>query len=297
MRQTFRRSSTPRAMGVVLLIAAVAATLAAGTGVTTRASAALGYPRIGGIVPPSVKFVPPPKPLGTGNLIYHGGPVMHTNKTYAIYWAPSGYPMSASYKALIDRYFTDVAAASGATSNVYSVETQYYDTVSGYLTTNSTFGGSVTDTTPFPANAYTSCGGPAKCLSDGQLITEINSVIAAQGWVKNNTTQFFIFTPQNVGSCSSPSSCSYTVFCAYHGYASGLIYANQPYAAVPGCDTDHPNGDAADATINVTSHEHREAINDFQLNAWYDSQGYEGSDKCAWIFGTALGGSPGARWN
>ena len=89
---------------------------------------------------------------------------------------------------------------------------------------------------------------------------------------------FFMFTPQNVGSCfdSSGSQCAYTVYCAYHGTAnSGAIYANQPYAAQSrGCDEgQYPNGDSnqADPTINVTSHEHNEAITDPQLNAWYDA--------------------------
>src|SRR5581483_3298963 len=221
---------------------------------------------------------------------------MRTNKTYAIYWIPSGYSVSPNYVSLINRYFTDVAADGGSNQNVYSVETQYYDGT-GPIAYSSTFGGYTIDTTPFPANAYSSCGGPPKCLSDTQLVTEINNVVAAQGWVKNLTTQFFIFTPKNVGSCDAPGDCSYSVFCAYHGYAGGLIYANQPYAAAPGCDTDHPNGDDADATINVASHEHREAINDEHLDAWYDSAGYEGSDKCAWIFGAALGGSVGSRYN
>src|SRR5262249_27936605 len=27
--------------------------------------------------------------IGSGPLVYHGGPVMHTNTTYAIYWAPT----------------------------------------------------------------------------------------------------------------------------------------------------------------------------------------------------------------
>ena len=78
----------------------------------------------GGVVPP-IGVQPAAR---QGNLTYHGGPVMHTNKTYAIYWVPAGYSVTASYKAMINQYFTDVAAASGATSNVYSVETQYYDT-------------------------------------------------------------------------------------------------------------------------------------------------------------------------
>src|SRR5256714_13169171 len=56
---------------------------------------------------------------GSGNLSYHGGPGMLTNKTYAIYWIPSGYSVSSLYVSLINRFLTDVAAASGQTSNVY----------------------------------------------------------------------------------------------------------------------------------------------------------------------------------
>ena len=50
-----------------------------------------------------------------------------------------------------------------------------------------------------------------------------------------------------------------------------------------------PNGDDADPTINVVSHEHQETITDANGSAWYDRQGYENADKCAWKFGTALG--------
>src|SRR5262245_66130099 len=38
----------------------------------------------------------------------------------------------------------------------------------------------------------------------------------------------------------------------------------------------------ADMMTIVASHEIREAVTDPQLNAWYDDQGYEADDKCAW---------------
>ena len=78
------------------------------------------------------------------------------------------------------------------------------------------------------------------------------------------------------------------------------IYTNQPYAAfVPAaCDSkQHPNGDDADATINVVSHEHNEAITDPQLNAWYDNSGAEIGDKCAWNFGVSLGRTAFGNYN
>src|SRR5438105_14339214 len=41
---------------------------------------------------------------GYGQLSYHGGPVMLTNKTYAIFWIPSGYSVSSLYVSLINRF-------------------------------------------------------------------------------------------------------------------------------------------------------------------------------------------------
>jgi hypothetical protein len=38
-------------------------------------------------------------------------------------------------------------------------------------------------------------------------------------------------------------------------------------------------------------------INDPLLNAWFDRDGNEGSDKCAWMFGTALGSTPEGPYN
>src|SRR5947207_7763027 len=80
---------------------------------------------------------------GGSNLSYHGGPVMHTNATYAIYWDPAGYTMDRSYISTMNRYLGDVAAASGAnsSSNVYWSDTQYYDG-SGNIAFSSRFAGS-----------------------------------------------------------------------------------------------------------------------------------------------------------
>jgi IPT/TIG domain len=290
-----RLTGAQRGAGFVVLVALV--TAAALTGVAGGSPGPASPANIGGVVPPIGASIQDFSPL-----IYGGGPVMRTNKTYAIYWVPAGYSVSANYKTLIDRYFTDVAAASGQTTNVYSVETQYYDGT-GPIAYSSTFGGSVIDTNPFPANGCTPYGGLPKCLSDSQIVAEINSVVAAMGWAKNGQTEFFMFTPEHVASCfGSAGFCAFTNFCAYHGYSGSLIYANQPYTVESNfptaCDTgERPNGDDADPTLNVASHEHREAINDWQLNAWKDIHGQEGSDKCAWNFGAPIFGPPGAHYN
>src|SRR5438445_400978 len=77
-------------------------------------------------------------------------------------------------------------------------------------------------------------------------------------------------------------------------------YANQPYTmTVPAaCGSGQsPNGNDADSTINVVSHEHNESITDPFGTAWYDRRGYENGDKCAWNFGTALGTNANGRYN
>jgi hypothetical protein len=233
-----------------------------------------------------------------GNLTYHGGKVLRTNRTFTIFWFPTA-PSDANYQTVINRYFDDVQAASGQTSNVYSVLNQYYDST-GAISYSSTHAGTYTDNQPYPTGGCSdNVAQTTVCVSDGQIRSEIQRLFSAQGspiGSPNANTTYFVFTAKNVGSCFNSSTCAFSYYCAYHSNvtANGVTvqYANQPYAdTVPGsCDSGyHPNGSMspdADATINVASHEHRESINDPLGNAWYDRRGAEGSDKCAWNFGT-----------
>jgi hypothetical protein len=235
------------------------------------------------------------------NLTWHGGPVLHANTTFSIYWRPTGYSFGAGYIATINGFLKNVAAASGSSSNVYFSDGQYTD-ATGNAAYKSTFGGTFTDTNPFPANGCKDRYTPV-CLTDAQIRTEISRVLTAKHWTPSLGKVFFLFTPKRVGSCFG-SSCAFSTFCAYHGdfgpAAAPTIYTNQPYAAyVPAaCDSDqHPNGNNADATINVLSHEHNEANTDPLLNAWYDSAGAENGDKCAWSFGTPLGSTSTGQYN
>jgi len=240
-----------------------------------------------------------------GNLTYHNGPVMHTNTTYAIYWQPAGYNMSADYQSVINGFFQNVAADSGKTSNVYYSTAQYYDNANGNITYNSTFGGSYVDTSAFPAGGCSdSVTQTSICISDAQIQAEIQKVMTAKGWTGGMNKLYFVFTPSGVGSCYSSSSCAFSQYCAYHSHigsgTGAILYANQPYVMTvsAACDTGvHPNGSDADGTISVVSHEHAEAITDAMGSAWYDRTGYENGDKCAWTFGTALGSTSSGQYN
>jgi hypothetical protein len=254
----------------------------------------------------------------SGPLTYHGltsgpyGSVMRTNTTYAIYWFPSGYANPcgavdtgcADYEGKINQYFTDVAADSGKTTNVYSTDTQYYD-LTGSIAYQSAFGGSYVDTTPFPTSG--NCTAATVCLTDAELETEIQNVLTAKGWQASPTNMYFLMTPDGVASCTDNTNteCSTNVFCAYHSafgsFAAPVIYANQPYdATINGCQSqESPNHDDADSELSTISHEHNEAITDPYSGAWYsDGAGASGEigDLCAWTFGTPSG-APGAEYN
>jgi len=313
------------ALGVLGIVAALLLLPSASAGADPHGATARGgpqkphpSPRIHGIVPASrtghaprrADFAATPF-AGVDNLAYHGGPVMHTNKVYAIYWVPPGYSVSPGYKTLIDRFFTDVAADSGAGTNVYASDTQYSDTLTGNIlysaATPDTFGGSVLDTNPLPPDGCTDLYTDV-CVSDAQVQAEIQRVAAANNWTPSPTTLFVLMTADNIGSCIDDGTsgvCAFEYYCAYHSnLGTGndeLLYANIPYADFflgLFCDAgQQPNGDDADASINLISHEHNEAITDPLANAWYDSSGAENGDKCAWDFGTPIGSTGSGQYN
>jgi hypothetical protein len=215
--------------------------------------------------------------------------------------APAFLSFDSSYETLINQYFSDVAAASGSTSNVYSIATQYSDG-SGAIQYKSSFGGSYVDHSPLPAVGQCQDGLDSACLTDQQVQNEIQQVLTHQGWHGGPNTLFVLMTPSGVGSCfdNFTGICSTNTYCAYHSSFTDavnepVIYANEPYdATIDLCsDGNSPNNGDADAEINTISHEHNEAITDPFGDAWWanDANGDENGDLCAWDFGTKLGGT------
>lgn len=231
---------------------------------------------------PNVRFA------RTNNLTYHNGPTMRTTSTtYSIFWVPTGSYVSSTYTSLINRYFGDIGG-----SGLYNNNTQYYDST-GNIVNNSTLGGTWTDTSSYPSSS----------ISDAQVQSEVSKAMTANGWTGGLNHLFFVFTAKGENICYG-SSCSFTTFCAYHSnFGSNTLYAAMPYTGtnLSACGVSTtPNGDIdADSTINVTSHEHMEAVTDPLGSAWYDRSGNEIGDKCAWNFGSVTldGGLANVQWN
>ncbi len=205
----------------------------------------------------------------SGSLHYNGGPVMTTNKVYAIYWQPPGYRFPSGYQAGINGYFQNLQAANGKNTNVYDVATQYYQGSGSnrqYVQYHTTFGGATLDTNPLPPLDPVNCpdtpvaatnGGTsapsttAGCVTDQQVQQEISTVVKREGWSVSNHTEFFMFTAPNIGTCfpatvtggtgglqttSTVPLCSFSYFCAYHSsYFDSTINSSSQviYANMP----------------------------------------------------------------
>ena len=196
---------------------------------------------------------------GSPPLTYHGGPVMPGPVTVTlIYWEPRGYANTTAYRNIINQYMTDVAAASGTTSNVYSTATEYYG-FNGSISYNIVAGTPIVDKNKFPGRGcsvgkldktgiYADGSGYTACVVDDQVTAEIEKVIAAKHLPENDFEHMYVMLlPKHVASCFYPSStadpyniCTIThypsaAYCAYHGiipidyFSYGTVYANMPF--------------------------------------------------------------------
>ncbi|HEX9040380.1 MAG TPA: hypothetical protein VF838_05055 [Trebonia sp.] len=291
---------------------------------------------------------PPPEPAynGTPPLLFNGasaancvfspcdnGNVMMTASTgplvvVPIFWVPSGYSMSASYKSILNSYVADVAKDSGGTQNVFSVANEYYGN-NGQIHYNVKLGPVLTDTSPITSGCtleaadttgiYADGSGYSACVDDPQLQAEVDSVTAAKKLPHDLSHIYVLYLPKGVESCFLPGEtatvgpngqfCTINhqetaAYCAYHSTdLNSAVYANMAYpiyASPVGftCGSDarfpvieSPNGNPdADTQVSPLSHELNEALTDPDTETgWYDSHGFENGDECAYIFGQTRG--------
>ena len=110
-------------------------------------------------------------------------------------------PFPAAYESLLDQYVADVAAASGSTDNVYSVDTEYYQTVVGlktYITYKITAGTPVVDTDAYPANGCKPAPGFTACITDAQLRNELRAVTSSHKLPTDLAHFYPVFLPPGV---------------------------------------------------------------------------------------------------
>ena len=283
-RPRYRRGMTPlaAAIGVVLIVSAAVPASAAQSGDKHYCD---------GCTPP---------------LTYQGGPVLDTDSATGltvtpIYWAPSGSPdqFPASYESIINGYVVNIAAASGQTTNVYSVDGEYYQENAGakqYVNYDFKAGKAIVDTDTLPANGCKPTAGNTACITDQQIRNELTTLAQKQGLTTDINHFYPMFLAPNVETQDRDGSTSVSSYCGYHrSFGSGssyIDYADIPYEPDACPSGQAPNGNAtADGAVSTLSHELNEAITDPSdpAIAWNDSSGNEIGDICAQSYGPPLG--------
>ena len=253
---------------------------------------------------------------GVPNVRYWGGTVMLSTRLHLIFWGAPG-DFSSSYQSGITQWAQDLAADSGKTTNEFSVASLYYKTrPRRQITRNVSFGGTVQDRRPYPANGCLNPDNPGgTCLSDGQLQAELRRVVNARHLPKDRPAdprnQYLILTPLGVDICQDKldTVCTFSQdsTCAYHSSigigGKTVVYAVMPN--IPDCGSGQAPagvfGNAnADATVDSGIHEVLEAATDPGTRGgndygWTDNPGNEIGDECVpnagAVYGPPLGGS------
>lgn len=237
-------------------------------------------------------------------LQYNNGPVMGATSPVTItpiYWAPNGFSFPAGYVDFVNRYISDIAAASGAADNTYAILTEYYQSLNGAQTNvkyQLAAGVPIMDTTPYPApRPSCSIKAPYKtCTNKTQIEAELASVLAANNLPADlNHLYVLLFPPGTQTKFGKDRSNS--AFCGIHQAADTpngpIIYADEPYITTGCFSGQSPNNNVgADTQVDTLSHEIAEAITDpgaAGSTTWIDSTGNEIGDICSYNYGPSLG--------
>jgi hypothetical protein len=184
-------------------------------------------------------------------------------------------------------------------NNYSGITTGYHSTLGRY---NDGIGAVVSSASSSNINEYyqaSSSNYGNKTLTDSSVWALVKN-FAGSG---DANAIYLVLSSSNIAE----SSGFLTKYCGWHSYGSigskkiKYGYVGNPNKNLGACAVQSvsPNGNpAVDGMVSVIAHELVETVSDPLLNAWYNANGYENSDMCAWTFGSQLQqAANGAYWN
>jgi hypothetical protein len=282
-----------KSLGLALAVSAI---------LTAMAGAQTALPKGGDLVPtgkgwgvPALDLEkrkpkpPPPPPPAQDGINYHKGPVMlGTVNVYYIWYG------DWSGDSAVD-ILTEEAESIGGTP-WFNINSTYYSG-SGkqlkHVSNSVAFKGSTTDD-------YSH----GKSLSDDDIFEIVTDAITSGRLPKDTNGVYFVLTSADVDETSG--FCKF--YCGWHTYgifskmAIKFSFVGNSNRCANICTrlrfhSPNDNNIGADGMASVIAHELSEAVTDPQLNAWYDSDGEENADKCAFTYGDLYSTPNGAAAN
>lgn len=203
------------------------------------------------------------------NMTYHGGKIMPTATTQTIFWGTSWASYSGDKIAGMDLWY------EGFNGSNYAKTSDEYTGTNGQVTASTNHLGHVVDTTASTGGGSTSA-----------ILAEVCKIIKSPDPSGNGYYAVYTDTPRGNAS-----------YCAYHsaGTCGGVPVQFAYFFQLDGdsgcnpADTSGLHSQGLAAIANVSGHELSEARSDpASPAAWYDAQGEENGDKCAWTFNVPL---------
>jgi hypothetical protein len=217
-------------------------------------------------------------------ILYHGGPIM---------------------LGVIHMYYIWYGDWSGNTAT--TILTDFADTIGGslYFNINTTYtdgsGGRISDTVTFAGSADDAYS-HGKTLTDATVEAVVTDAISSKRLPSDPHGVYFVLTSADV----SESSGFCSQYCGWHTHVTATgndikyAFVGNPERCINSCAAQSagPNGNAgADGMVSIIAHELEEAVTDPDLDAWFDANGAENADKCAWTFGSTYTAPNGAMAN
>ena len=227
------------------------------------------------------------------DLRYHGGAVLDSVQSHAIYLRPNGVCPLAPCWGNPEKFLRDL----GKSDLIHTVD-QYVGLRGDHRYT-------------VGQHAFINFKPNGKPLIDDDVLGFVHAVASKTGQTGYGHI-YHVFLPPGTDECFdssftvcySPDNNDTFFFCAYHGSADfsdigHVIYSVEPSQNTPGCrDLETPNGPLPngiliDSTNDTLSHELIEAITDPDLDAWWNELGLalfgqEIADECIFLDGPAI---------
>ena len=229
-------------------------------------------------------------PYGSGNLINHGGYEIPNASFQPIYWNSSvasctstsfGY---SSLSAEIGAFVTVLADGKNYSKTDAQAD---YTILQQYGVTRS-IANTLSKLADFVDKQNTAASITDSAIQS-YLTNQFNTYATTKGksgLSPSSSVIYGLYFPAGMQVCLA-TGCSCSAFCGYHSHYSfgnmQIKYAVFPY---PNCSSCTVTGmKVADMLTIIGSHEIGEAVTDpgdFGNFAWFDANGYEAYDKCAW---------------
>ncbi|CAI5503723.1 unnamed protein product [Closterium sp. Naga37s-1] len=236
-------------------------------------------------------------PAGSAPIKYHGGPVVVGAPAVNVYHIYYGSWGAGSGRDVIDAFVQSLSSDSGSQGGAADASVKAWWAISAAYYQNDAGGKKNVSSKVRLAGTAVDNYSRGKQLSDADVLTIVKSKVGAGKPLALDAQGIYVVLPS--ADVTLPGFCS--EYCGWHTQDSlnstplrfAFVGHHGQCPGACGVKSTSPNGKpAVDAIISTLAHELTEAATDPDTNAgWFDDDGEENADKCAWDFGSTKTGS------